>query len=199
MLLSDVAILDSIREGRIQIRPRFCEEHLRPVGLRVHLGHELLIPVPGQIVDLADPAQLQYERLDLSHEPYILEPGSFVLGSTIEEIQTAPDIISILEGRSTIARLGISIHNTASILDGAQVDWLTPVLEIANLGNFQVVLRPGTPIGMVCFQSMTRPSSEKRHHCQYAQQRGTTPPNLSRGAILDDLCPIIDQNRRKTC
>lgn len=185
MLLSDVGILNGVRHGLIQVRPRFREEHLRPTGLRVHLGPELLIPVPGQTVDLLDPSKLEYSRKDLSVQPYVLEPGSFALGSTIEQIQIDTGLICILEGRSTIARLGMSIHNTASILDGAQRGWLTPVLEIANQGNFRVVLRSGIPIGMICFQCLAGPSSASRHHSQYAHQRGTTPPNLHSGALVD--------------
>lgn len=185
MLLNDREIAGAIDDGRISVRPALRDEHLRPVGLRVHLRDEIMIPEDGQLVDLAAPEELRFLRRNLRADPYILEPGSFVLASTIEEVRTAPDILCILEGRSTIARLGVTIHNTASFLEGAQVGWLTPVLEIANVGSFRVVLRPGIPIGMLCFQQLSTQSSRRRHHEQYARQSCTTPPRLNSGAGLD--------------
>lgn len=185
MMFSDNSIIEAIENDRIKIEPEFRKKHLRPVGLRVHLGSELLIPIPGQTIDFSRPHEIQYHRHDLQKEPYTLCPGAFVLGSTIEKVKTANDILCILEGRSTIARLGISIHNTASILDGAFENWLTPVLEIANHGNFSVVLRYGVPIGMLCFNSLEQAHSRNRLQPQYANQHRTTGPNLTDNALID--------------
>src|ERR1700733_3337845 len=148
MVLSDNAILQNIKKGRIRIEPSLSNEPLRPAGIRVHLGPTLLIPQAGQLVDLAAPSDLRYDNHNLNGEPYVLDPSSFVLASTLERLKTAPDLLCILEGRSTIARLGLTIHNAASVLDGTHVGWLTPVLEISNHGNMRVMLRTGMPIGM---------------------------------------------------
>jgi dCTP deaminase len=185
MMLSDNSIIEAVRNNRIQIRPQFREKHLRPVGIRVHLGYELLIPVPGQTINFSSPDEIKYQHHDLRNGPYTLAPGEFVLGSTIEKVKTASDLLCVLEGRSTIARLGISIHNTASILDGANDSWLTPVLEIANHGNFSIVLCFGVPIGMLCFNSLEHANSRKRFQMQYASQDSVAGPNLADNALVD--------------
>jgi len=187
MVLSDTAILQSLKKGRIQLEPALRNEHLRPAGIRVHLGPTLLIPQAGQTVDLANPSELHYDQYNLKAGPFILEPSSFVLASTLERVQTAPDLLCTLEGRSTIARLGLAIHNTASVLDGTHVGWLTPVLEIANHGNMRVLLRTGLPIGMLCFHQMKSKASKNTHHNQYVDQADTTPPVLHLGASVLNL------------
>jgi dCTP deaminase len=149
------------------------------------LGHELLIPISGQTIDFSDPDEIKYKRHDLRDETYTLASGEFVLASTIEKEKTASDLLCVLEGRSTIARLGISIHNTASILDGACDNWLTPVLEITNHGNFSIILCFGVPIGMLCFNSLEHPNSKKNFQSQYANQDQTEGPNLRDNALVD--------------
>ena len=123
MLLSDSSITRYVKKGRIQLDPSLSDDQLRPAGIRIHLGSNVLVPKPGQVVDPARPVEIEYERHTLSGS-FMLEPGCFVLATTVERVKTSNDIICVLEGRSTIARLGLSIHNTASFLDGAQGAWL---------------------------------------------------------------------------
>ena len=184
MILSDTSIVQHLKKGRIRIEPRLRLDHLRPAGIRVHLGSSVLIPKPGQLVDLAQPKDLEYDQISLEKGSFVLEPSSFILASTVESVKTSSDLLCILDGRSTIARLGLTIHNSASVLDGTHIDFLTPVLEISNHGNMRVVLRHGMPIGMICFQQLADRSSKNTHHNQYANQRDTTPPILERGAMV---------------
>lgn len=184
MILTDRRIRQAIDEGRIEVQPTLDEQHLRPAGIRIHLDFELLIPCPGQLVDLQTPSDLAYDRVDLRNDPFVLAPGAFVLAGTIEKVKTCPNLLITLEGRSTIARLGLTIHNTASILDVHPEEWFCPVLEIANHGSFSVRLRPGIPIGMLCFQELGEPSSLSRFHDQYKDQTRLCAPNLLRGASL---------------
>jgi dCTP deaminase len=197
MILSDTAILRSIKNGQIRIEPDLTREHLRPAGVRVHLGRKLLIPQSGQLVDLANPTELRYDQHDLDTETFVLEPSSFVLASTLERIQTASDLLCVLDGRSTIARLGLAIHNAASVLDGTHNGWMTPVLEIVNHGNMRVVLRTGTPIGMLCFHQMKAKTSKKSHHAQYADQSNTTAPVLHLGATLLRITESLESPESK--
>ena len=182
MLLSDTVIERLLDQHDIELRPPLREGQLRPVGIRVHLAPDLLVPVAGQLVDLTAPTHLKYDPVNLTTQPFILEPGAFLLASTIEQVKTKPTLVCLLEGRSTIARLGLTIHNTASVLDGTHAGWLTPVLEIANHGNFRVSLTAGMPIGMLCFQYVSGETSMANYHGQYQDQQATTPPNLIAGA-----------------
>jgi dCTP deaminase len=188
MILSDREIERAIKERKIRIRPPVQQEHLRPAGVRIHLGPQLLKPRRGQIVDLEAAGDVEHEIIDIRKEPFLLLPGEFVLGSTIESAKTSPGLLMMLDGRSTIARLGLTIHNTASVLDAQPDEWFCPVLEIANHGPLSIRLRLGTPIGMLCFQQILTPPSPRRFHDQYKGQIAIRPPNLSCGArVLADL------------
>src|SRR5712691_6271702 len=117
MILSDTQIARSIANGRIQFLPEVRENQFRPTGVRIHLAAEILLPRSGQIVDLEKPSDLDFDKIDLRGERFVLHPGAYVLAATVERIKVSSSILPILEGRSTIARLGLTIHNTASVLD----------------------------------------------------------------------------------
>src|SRR5678816_4251890 len=103
---------------RILIEPDFDKKNIRPVGIRIHLAKHLLLPEPNQVVSLALAQELKYKEIDLTTEDFLLEPGQFVLGASYEAIQTPPNVLAILDGRSTVARLGLTTHITASVIDG---------------------------------------------------------------------------------
>jgi len=191
MLLSDRSILSRLKKGSIVIDPPLTTGQLRPVGIRVHLGSEISVPVGGQLVDLADPNELRYERHDIRSRSFILESGTFVLATTIERIKTGGDLLCVLEGRSTIARLGVTIHNTASFLDGSQDSWIRPVLEISNHGPLRIALQMGVPIGMLCFARRASRSTGRNVHEQYRGQDSALPPSFSKGATL--LTSLLEQ------
>jgi dCTP deaminase len=182
MILSDKQIIEAVADGRLEFCPPLRDDNLRPAGVRVHLGSELLVPCAGQIVDLQTPARLDYDHIDLLKSPFVLAPGGFVLANTIEKIRCSPALLITLEGRSTIARLGLTVHNTASVLDVSPGEYFAPVLEIVNHGTMSIVLRPAIPIAMLCFQEITEPASSSRFHDQYRDQIEIRPPELSRGA-----------------
>ncbi|OGC82049.1 MAG: dCTP deaminase [Candidatus Abawacabacteria bacterium RBG_16_42_10] len=179
MFLSHQNIEKYIDEGKIIIKPEFDKKSIRPVGIRIHLAKDILIPEPGQTVDLTNNEQeLKYKEIDLSKEEFYLEPGQFVLGATYEAIQTPPNILAILDGRTTIARIGLTTHITASIADGT---WEMPhvvVLEIKNVGNFKVRLKYKDPIAMMVFTELKDPVIQKIQSQYGGGQSKVTPPNL---------------------
>ena len=177
MILSDIDIQKYIKEGKIKILPNFDPKNIRPVGIRVHLGDELLIPKPHQRVNLLEPIELQYETKNISDSEYIIKPGEFVLGSTYERIQVPNTIVGQLDGRSTIARVGLQIHCTSEIIDGNHEHPRCVVLEIRNIGNFEIVLTSRVPIGMLIFHQSTSPIKQ-RSQVQYQNQTGVQAPNL---------------------
>src|SRR5258708_1577398 len=102
MMLSDVTVREYIECGKIGIFPGFHEADIRPVGLRLHLGGELLIPVEGQRVDPDAGDEVAFDRMDIREKEFILRPGAFVLGTTYESFQVSRDLVCHLDGRSTV-------------------------------------------------------------------------------------------------
>lgn len=178
MFLSHQTIERYIDEGKIVITPAFNKKNIRPVGLRLHLAQEILIPEPNQTVELGTPQDLKYEEIDLSNQEFYLEPGQFILGATYEAIQIPTNIIAILDGRSTIARLGITTHITAAVIDGAFEAPHTIVLEIKNVGNFRIKLKFKDPIAMLVFAELKEPVTQKIQSQYGSNQNKVTPPNL---------------------
>jgi dCTP deaminase len=179
MFLSHQTIEEYIDQQKIIIGPVFDKKNIRPAAIRMHLGEEILIPEPNQTVDLTTGTTLHYKTINLVQEEFFLEPGQFVLGATYETIQTAPDLLAILDGRSTIARLGLTVHITASVIDGTFGDPHAATLEIKNLGNFIIRLKYKDPIAMMLFTELKDPVTQ-RLSSQYGKTPDkVTPPNLN--------------------
>jgi len=178
MFLSHQTIEKYIDEGKIIIEPEFDKKNLRPVGVRLHLAKHLLVAEPDQVVSLTAVQDLKYKEIDLTKENFLLQPGQFVLGASYEAIQTAPDVLAVLDGRSTIARLGLTTHITASVIDGTFETPHVAVLEIKNLGNFNVRLHFKDPIAMMLFAELKDPVTQKMQTQYGAGQNKVTAPNL---------------------
>lgn len=185
MFLTHDTIEQLINDGKIIVKSEFDKKDIRPVGIRIHLGRYLLIPEPGQTVDFQNPTDLKYQEVDLEKNDFMIEPNQFVLGSTYEAIQTPQNILAILDGRTTIARLGLTTHVTASILDGTFEVPHVPVLEIKNLGNFRVKLHFKDPIALMVFTELTGQVTQKIQSQYGGMQSRTTPPNLKYKTGID--------------
>lgn len=177
MFLSHKTIEALIRSDEIKIEPEFDLKNIRPVGIRIHLADEILVPEDGQTVDLQNPSDLKYREVSLSKEEFYLEPDQFILGATYERIKTPADIVGFLDGRSTIARIGLTTHVTAAIVEGVYERPHSTVLEIKNVGNFRVRLRFKDPISMMCFARLDGPIDQPIQS-QYKIQDKVAPPNL---------------------
>ena len=178
MFLSHQTIEQYIDEGKILIEPDFDKKNLRPVGIRIHLAKNLLVPEPNQVVSLTVAQELKYKEIDLTKEDFLLEPGQFVLGASHEAIQTAPNLLAILDGRSTVARLGLTVHISASVIDGTFETPHVAVLEIKNLGNFSIRLNFKDPVAMMLFAELRDPVTQKIQSQYGGGQSKATPPNL---------------------
>jgi len=179
MFLSHQTIEEYIDQQKIIVGPFFDKKNIRPVAIRLHLGQEILIPESNQTVDLTTSTTLQYKTIDLVKEEFFLEPGQFVLGATYETIQTTPDILAILDGRSTIARLGLTVHVTAAIIDGTFEAPHAATLEIKNLGNFTIRLKYKDPIAMMLFVELKEPVTQQLQSQYKNSPHKVTPPNLN--------------------
>lgn len=178
MFLSHSIIKQYIDEKLILIGPEYDTKNIRPVGFRMHLGRCLLIPEPDQIVDLMTPVDLRYKEIDLLQEEFYITPGQFLLASTYETIQTASHILALLDGRSTIARLGLTTHVTASVIDGTYEKPQATTLEIKNVGNFKIRLKYKDPIAMMLFAEL-KGSVTQQMQSQYSTcSDRVMPPNV---------------------
>ena len=178
MFLSHQTIEKYIDQRKIIIEPDFNKKNIRPVGIRIHLAKNLLLPAPNQVVSLTVARELKYKEIDLTKEDFLLKPGQFVLGASYEAIQTPRNVLAILDGRSTVARLGLTTHITASVIDGTFETPHVAVLEIKNLGNFKIRLNFKDPVAMMLFAELKDPVTQKIQSQYGGGQSKATPPNL---------------------
>jgi len=110
-------------------------------------------------------------------EAFMLHPGEFVLGSTLERVAVPSDLVARVEGKSSLGRLGLVIHSTAGFIDAGFDGHVT--LELANLANLPMTLYPGMKIGQISFIKMTSPAEKPygsgAKGSKYQGQRGPTP------------------------
>ena len=179
MIFSDRSIRQAIAEGRIEIDP-FDDRFVQPssVDLRVD---SLFRVFENHKYPHIDPTRPQADLTTLvevdAAEPFILHPGEFVLGSTLERVRLGTDIVARLEGKSSLGRLGLLIHSTAGFVDPGFDGYLT--LELSNVANLPIAIHPGMRIGQISFYQMTteaqHPYGSGEAGSKYQGQRGPTP------------------------
>lgn len=174
MFLSNSTIEEYIQKGKIQIDGDY---KIEISGVSLHLGNELLLPSPYQTVDSSNPKEIEYVNYDLTKNPYVLKPNDFILGSSKEIIKTDRDILTFLDGRSTYARCGMSIHISAMMLDGLPFNKESSVLEIKNMGFFNIVLHAGDRVGTYIFSLLSSPINGEKNSA-YKNQSAVTPPSF---------------------
>lgn len=182
MVLSDRTIRAQLATGRIQIEPCSSDD-IQPSSVDLHLGDDFQV-FRNSRYPYIDPARRQdglTERVVASaEEPFVLHPGEFVLGTTVERIVLPDDIVGRLEGKSSLGRLGLLIHSTAGYVDPGWDGRLT--LELSNVANLPIVLSPGMKIGQISFSEMTTPVDRPYGHpalgSKYQGQDATTPSKM---------------------
>jgi dCTP deaminase len=108
---------------------------------------------------------------------FMLHPGEFVLGSTLERITVPDDLVARIEGKSSLGRLGLLIHSTAGFIDAGFDGHIT--LELSNVASLPITIYPGMKIGQISFVQMTTPADNPygkgARGSKYQGQRGPTP------------------------
>jgi dCTP deaminase len=179
VVLSDKTIREQLLAGRIRIEP-LDPDDIQPSSVDLHLGTRFCV-FRNSRYPYIDPTMDQVDLMDTvdatSEEPFVLHPGEFVLGSTIECLTLPDDVVARLEGKSSLGRLGLLIHSTAGYIDPGWHGTIT--LELSNVANLPIVLTPGMPIGQVSFVAMTtpveRPYGSPGLGSRYQGQTDTTP------------------------
>jgi dCTP deaminase len=158
VVLSDRDIRAEIEAGRIVIDP-FVPEAVQPSSVDLHLDRRFRVfrnsryPFIDVRADQPDMTELVEIAGD---DPFILHPGEFVLGSTLERVQLPNDLVARLEGKSSLGRLGLLIHSTAGYVDPGWEGNLT--LELSNVANLPITLYDGMKIGQISFQRLSSPA-----------------------------------------
>jgi dCTP deaminase len=179
MILSDRTIREEIKAGRIEIDP-FDDSAIQASSVDVHVDsmfrvfHNARYPyidVKREMEDLTELTEVK------EGEAFILHPGEFVLGSTLERVRLPDDIAARLEGKSSLGRLGLLTHSTAGFVDAGFDGHLT--LELSNVANLPITIYPGMKIGQIAFLRLTTeaetPYGSERAGSKYQGQRGPTP------------------------
>lgn len=178
MILSHAAIVRELGSGGIQMRPEPVESDIRQCGIRVHLGDTVLISSEYGPINLANGKIPAFERLPIGRDGFILEPGTFVLASTREVLRVGPHLLCSVDGRSTVARLGVFVHCSSSTIDNVADSQRSIVLELFNCGPHKVRIFAGDPIAQVMFSQLDG-TITLSDQAQYAGQLESTPPDTS--------------------
>jgi dCTP deaminase len=178
VVLSDRTIERLIGEGRIGIDP-YDPSLLQPssVDVRVDRYFRVFHNARYPFIDVKQPQEALTELVEVDgDEPFILHPGEFVLGSTLEVVSLPDDLVARLEGKSSLGRLGLLIHSTAGFIDPGFEGNVT--LELSNVANLPITIYHGMKIGQISFMQMTEPTStpygSSALGSKYRGQRGPT-------------------------
>jgi len=179
VLLSDRDIQAEIEAKRIVIEP-YDEALLQPSSIDFRLDRYFRVfenhryPHIDPAADQSDLTRVVEPERD---EPFILHPGEFVLGSTLEVVTLPDDLAARVEGKSSLGRLGLLTHATAGFVDPGFSGHVT--LELANVATLPIKLYPGMKIGQLCFFRLSSPAEHPygsaKYGSRYQGQRGPTP------------------------
>jgi dCTP deaminase len=191
MILSDRDIKRALVEGRIRIDPApDLDAQLGSVSIDFRLGTTFMVFEHSRH-SFIDPRQPQsigdaMRTIEVApDEPFIMQPGDFALASTIERLELPDDLLGRLEGRSSIARLGITVHSTAAVFEPGWIG--TATMELSNLGRMAVALYPGMRICAFSFEEVSSPVE-----IPYRRKQG----NKYAGQVTPKASLLAEENRR---
>jgi len=149
-VLSDIDILDSIKNNQLGIMP-FDMQQLQPASYDVRLGNVFLIPMMGLGKPISTEFPPIYKRV--TTDSYTLFPGEFILARLIERILLPSSMCAKIEGKSSLGRMGLSIHVTAGLVDPGWNGILT--LEIKNEAiSYPITINAGMSIAQLQFSNL---------------------------------------------
>ena len=162
-VLSDRDIRKALDSGRIKIDPLpDLATQLGSISVDFRLGSTFMVFEHSRFsfIDPRSPISIgdAMRTIEVAEdEAFIMQPGDFALASTMESLELADDLLGRLEGRSSIARLGITVHSTAALFEPGWVG--TATMELSNLGRMAVALYPGMRVCAFSFEEVSSPVS----------------------------------------
>ena len=191
MRLCDSDIIAALNQNHIRIDPRPDDAVISGVSVDLRLGHRFrvfsshtipYIDLSGsrELVDQAVEKVMSDEVIIADDGNFVLHPGELALGITLESITLPDNLVGWLDGRSSLARLGLMVHVTAHRIDPGWSGNI--VLEFFNSGKLPLALRPGMAIGAMSFETLTGPAERpytKRENAKYRDQSGPVASRIS--------------------
>jgi dCTP deaminase len=179
VILSDRSIRAALAEGRIVVDP-LGDDAIQPSSVDVRVDNQFRVFANHRypFIDVREPQPELTELIEVpDDEPFILHPGEFVLGATLERIKLPDDTVARLEGKSSLGRLGLLIHSTAGFIDAGFDGYVT--LELSNVATLPITIYPGMKVGQFAFFQLDQPSQNPYGSdgtsSKYQGQRGPTP------------------------
>lgn len=165
-ILSDKTIKKYLNENKIIIEPLKDDNQIQPSSVDLRLGDEFKVFkvnkkafINPKTDDMEEYMETVYSKND---EPFIIHPNEFALATTNEYVEIPSDLVARVEGRSSIGRLGVTMHVTAGFIDPGFKGKIT--LEISNIGSLPVALYPGQRVCQIVFETMTTPANKPYGH-----------------------------------
>ena len=187
MILSDATLREYLGTGYIHLSP-YEPSLVQPASVDVRLGTEFRVMRNSRITHI-DPFVEQTKLMDTvsvpEGEPFVLHPGEFALGHTSEVVGCPDDIVGVVNGKSSLGRLGIQVHATAGFIDPGFRG--TVVLELSNVSNLPILLRPGMKIAQLVFQKLDRKAERPYGHpdlkSKYQNQQGAVASKYNQNTM----------------
>ena len=183
-ILSDKDIKRYLEEGEIVIEPLLDEKQIQPSSIDMRLGDEFKVfkVIRKPYIDPKDEediASYMESTTVEKGEAFIIHPNEFALATTLEYVKVPKDLVARVEGRSSMGRLGVTMHVTAGFIDPGFEGKIT--LEISNIGAMPVALYPVQRVCQIVFETMTSPSEMPYGHPERnSKYMGQTSPESSR-------------------
>ena len=191
MRLSDKDILKALDAGQISIEPRPDADSISGVTVDLKLGERFRvfnihntphIDLSGgrEAMNAAINKVMSDEIAVTGDDAFYLHPGELALGITLESVTVPDDLVAWLDGRSSLARLGLMVHMTAHRIDPGWSGNI--VLEFFNAGQLPLALRPGMAIGAISFETMSSKAEKPyrdRNNAKYKNQSGPVSSKIS--------------------
>jgi dCTP deaminase len=191
MKLSDRDIVIALQQQRINIEPMPTDNKIKGISVDLRLDNRFRVfnDHTAPFIDLSGPREQVQALLDKvmgneiiieQDQAFFLHPGELALASTLESITIPDDLVGWLDGRSSLARLGLMVHVTAHRIDPGWQGQI--VLEIFNSGKLPLALRPGMDICAINFETLSSPAQKpynKRTDAKYQNQSGPTSSRIN--------------------
>lgn len=198
MKLSDRDIIQHLKIGKIVIEPQPDQSKIKGISVDLRLDNKFRVfnDHTAPYIDLSGPSSEVQKIMDTimsdevaikEDEAFFLHPGELALAATLESVTIPDDLVGWLDGRSSLARLGLMVHVTAHRIDPGWHGQI--VLEIFNSGKLPLALKPGMDICAINFETLSSAAIKpynKRKDAKYRNQKGPTASRITE-----------DQNKEK--